>query len=150
MAFDSELNWIYDYIERWIRDWCPEDLDRRRRWHLIHDALGTQILLYARLARKRPKSADSTRHQSALLQAATRMFTEALDTPDAPHMTHRASIFPFVAAIVLKLSNRVELVLRLAVRMAGEPGQPYVPTFVRDAGCQMLSMLWWVTHCYVD
>lgn len=57
-------------------------------------------------------------------------------------MTHRASLFPFAAAIILKLGNQRDLILRVALRMAGTPGKPFVPTFVRDGGNQLLSMLW--------
>lgn len=80
--------------------------------------------------------------QRRLLQLSTRLFKVALEVPQTVHMTHRASIFTFVAAIILKLSDRRDLVLRLALRMAGEPGKKYVPTFIRDSGNQMLAMLW--------
>jgi hypothetical protein len=80
--------------------------------------------------------------QRRLLHLSISIFKAALEAPQTVHMTHRASIFPFVAAIVLKLSDRRDLILRLALRMAGEPGKPYVPTFIRDSGNQMLAMLW--------
>lgn len=81
-----------------------------------------------------------------LLQLSIRVFKEALDAPPTAHMTHRASIFPFAAAIILRFSERRDLVLLLALRMSGEPGKAYVPTFIRSAGNQMLAMLWSVQN----
>ncbi|RFU31591.1 hypothetical protein B7463_g4710, partial [Scytalidium lignicola] len=141
LALDAELDHIESYTERWIQDWCPEDGDQRLNWHLSHDALCCRLLLSVYIARKWPKRSNMIQQQRRLLQLSIRIFKEALEVPLTVHMTHRAGIFPVVAAIILKLSNRRDLVLLLALRMAGEPGKPYVPTFIRDAGSQMLAML---------
>ena len=142
LALDSALNWVNDYLEQWKAKWCPADLPRRLRWHLIHDSLGTQILLASRIAKARFKSSSTSKDQAVLLQASLRIFVEALESPPAPHMSTRASMYPYIAAIVLRGSDRVDLVLRLALRMAGDPNQREVPTCVRGAGRQMLAMLW--------
>ncbi|OCF41066.1 hypothetical protein I317_05077 [Kwoniella heveanensis CBS 569] len=167
LSLDAELTWIDTYTERWLQDWCPTDGPVKSRWHLVHDALSHQLLLMVNVARRRktaplahakpdqatkgkavPGRTSSTsdqerqqQQQQKLLQLAERIFTEALTTPTTTHMTHRASILPFVATIILRLNGRCELILRVALNMAGAPGQRYVPTFVREAGHQMLAML---------
>lgn len=141
---DAELNWLNGYIDRWIQEWCNAQGDPRLKWHLLHDALGYQLLLSARIVGKSAKSDSTSIHQRMLFDVASRMFTEALRTPQNTHMTHRASVFPFAAAIMLRFCDRRDLVLRLALRMAGDHYGPHVPTFVRDAGNQMLAMLWFV------
>ena len=57
-------------------------------------------------------------------------------------MTLRGSTFAFAAAIVLKLSDRRDLVLRVALRKADDPTKPNIPTYFREAAGQMLAMLW--------
>lgn len=90
---------------------------------------------------RRQYSNQRKEQQRLLCDLSIRLFQEALaQVPATVRMTHRASIFPFAAHIVLKLSDKRDLVLRLGLRMAGEPGRPFVPSFVREAGIQMLLM----------
>lgn len=127
-----------------------------QKWHLTHEATSCWLLLTLRVARKRfpstgpPLSSQQKlkkqEHQRLMLELATRVFQEALGTPFAIRTTHRSVIFTVAASIILKLGGRRDLILRTALRMAGEPGEPYVPTFVRDAGNHMLVMLWSVTR----
>lgn len=127
-----------------------------QKWHLTHEAISCWLLLTLRVARKRfpstgpPLSSQQKlkkqEHQRLMLNLATRVFQEALGTPFAIRTTHRSVIFTVAASIILKLGGRHDLILRTALRMAGEPGEPYVPTFVRDAGNHMLVMLWLVTE----
>ena len=136
--------WVNEYIDQWIEEWAPHDMCGQIRWHLLHDALGTQILLVAHIAKRRSADPASNKDGAVLLKTSTRLITEALNAPPAPHMTTRASMFPYVAAIVLKMSDRTDLVLRLALRMAGSPLSKQVPTCVWAAGRSMLAMLWLV------
>ena len=142
LALQAELIWIKTHLDQWILDWCPPDGDPRKNWHLLHDCLACQLLLTARIARKRSSAPDLAMYQRELLRVSIRMFTEALKMPGLTHMTHRASVMAFAAAIILKLSDRRDLVLRLALRLAGDPTRPAVPTWVGVTGKQMLSMLW--------
>ena len=144
LSLDSTLIWVNEYIHQWIEDWASQDKGSQIRWHLLHDALGTQILLAAHIAKKREANSASKKDEAVLLDTSTRLIVEALSTPLAPHMTTRASMFPYVAAILLKMSDRVDLVLRLALRMAGSPCKEQVPTCVWAAGRQMLAILWLV------
>ncbi|KAF4469436.1 hypothetical protein FALBO_3656 [Fusarium albosuccineum] len=150
ISLDAELQHIKSYMEKWIQDWCGCDSDHFLNWHLSHDAISCWLLLALCIARKRFPPSEGTSssqqqkqddHQKLLLDLSMRLFKGVLKTPQAVLMTHRASILPVAASIILKLGSRRDLVLRVALRMAGEPGKPYVPTFVRESGNQMLVML---------
>ena len=153
MSLDAELEHIKAYLERWIRHWCPDGERRRSNWHLMHDALCSWLLLATHVARARLQSPTESSNcqeqarqsqqdqQHLLASLSIKMFEEALKVPASLVITHRASIFPFAAAVILRLGRRRDLVLRVALRMAGIPGKPTVRTFVRDAGRQMLVML---------
>lgn len=162
LSLNAELEHIKNYMERWISHWCPNSTKRgsnsaseNGNWHLLHDALCSWLLLAVHVARARfqcveetvtPNQQDEVRRsqheqQQLLVHLSTRMFEEALRVPSSLVITHRASILPFAASVILRLSKRRDLVLRAALRMAGEPGKPTVRTFVRDAGRQMLVML---------
>lgn len=97
----------------------------------------------SRIIGRLPQTEGQAAHKKYLLDIAIRIFQEALDAPQGTHMTHRASIFPFAGALILQCSDRRDLVLRLALRMAGRPDKQYVPTFIRSAGNQLLAMLWY-------
>lgn len=143
-SLDAELEHVRVYIEVWIQEWCPRDGDQNLNWHLKHDAISHWLLLAVRIARKRPSSPSTPQHQELLLTLSLKIFEQALEVTDAVHMTHRSAIFSYAASIILRLSVRRALVLRLALHIAGEPGKPFVPTFVREAGNQLLVMLWYV------
>lgn len=145
---DAELEHTKTYIEEWLRKWCPGDDNPRVNWYLTHDALSCWLLLAVQIAKVRLESSHVSRvqhqnhgHQQLLLSLATRIFVEALKVPDAIRMTQRAAIFPFAASIVLRLGSHRDLVLRVALRMAGESGEHHVSTFVRESGIQMLLLL---------
>ena len=93
-------------------------------------------------ASRNGRTVEGSNHRQETLDLAERIFTSALSTPTTLHMTHRASVLPVIAGIILRLGDRKDLVLRLALRMAGDPDRPSVPAFTRDAGNQMLAMLW--------
>lgn len=157
MSLDAELEHIRNYMDRFIQQWCPDTESRRINWHLLHDALCSWLLLAMHVARVRFQSASTSElksqrlqdqikrsqqdQQQLLVNLSTSMFEEALKVPSSLVITHRASIMPFAASLILRLSKRRDLVLRAALRMAREPGRATVRTFVRDAGRQMLVML---------
>lgn len=128
-------------MDHWREDWCPRDGDYSKYWHFVHDSLSCHLFLSA-LALERSRPADLAHYQRHLLRLSLRMFEEALKFAGLTHMTHRGNALVFGASILLKLSDRRDLVLRVALRMAGDATRPYVPTFVRSCGCQMLAMLW--------
>lgn len=162
MSLDAELEHIKNYLERFILHWCPNAEKRRGNWHLLHDALCSWLLLAVHVARARFQSCSEAKSQTSqdrlkrsqqdqqqlLVKLSVRMFEEALKLPTSLLITHRASIMPFAASVILRFSKRRDLVLRAALRMAGEAGRPTVRTFVRDAGRQMLVMLQCVYHSH--
>jgi hypothetical protein len=133
--------------------WCSLASSSQLKWHLTHDALSCWLLLVTTLARKRLELCVSAESRSQYRQQqqeqqhlirllAKRMFEEAVAQPSHTLcMTHRASIFSFAAAILLKFGEHTSLVLCLALRMSGEPGGHFVHTFVREAGIQIMLML---------
>ncbi|KAJ4252333.1 hypothetical protein NW762_010931 [Fusarium torreyae] len=149
ISLDAELQHVKCYIEKFIQDRCNEVLERRSKWHITHDAISCWLLLAILIARKRfPPSSEihsvseqQHAHQQLLLTLSKRLFAEALNSDDAVRTTQRAAIFPVAASILLRLSACRTMVLQLALQMAGDPGKSYVPTFVREAGNQMLVML---------
>ncbi|KAJ0426797.1 hypothetical protein BJY00DRAFT_306793 [Aspergillus carlsbadensis] len=147
LQLQADLSWVTHYTSQWIAAWCNPTSHAPARWHLLHDALSVHLLLSTRIISRLPQTHTSSRadHQRYLLSIAIRIFEAALDAERGTHMTHRASIFPFAGALILRFSDRRDLVLGLALRMAGDPcRENYVPTFVRSAGNQLLAMLWWV------
>jgi len=141
LTLESEMIAIQSFVDRWIAKWCPVDGDTKRNWHLVHEVLATQLLLLARIARNRTKAPDYGAIQTRLLETSVHMFTEALRQPGLTHMTHRPSTFPFAAAIILKLSPNRDIVLRIALRLAGPPDRPHIPQNIRNAGYEILALL---------
>ncbi|KAM5362281.1 hypothetical protein ACJZ2D_012636 [Fusarium nematophilum] len=141
LQLEADLAWVMDHTEKWIARWCDGNSSPGTRWHLLHDALSCQLLLSARIIGWLPQTDEQADYKKRLLDISIRIFQEALDAAQGTHMTHRASIFPFAGALILRFSDRRDLVLRLALRMAGRPGKQYVPTFIRNAGNQLLAML---------
>ncbi|KAL2785312.1 hypothetical protein BJX66DRAFT_343207 [Aspergillus keveii] len=122
LQLQADLSWVAHYISQWIVAWCSTTSYPPARWHLLHDALSVQ-LLSTRIIERLPQTQTSrSDHQRYLLIIAIRIFEAALDNERGTHMTHRASIFPFAGALILRFSDRRDLVLRLALRMAGDPG----------------------------
>ena len=141
IAVENEVDCIKIFIDRWISQWSDGLKDTRKRWHLLHEALTCQLLLLARIRLDLSEHTPRPRYRQTLVNTAVRMFEEALDGPTTTHMTHRASIFTFAASLVIRYADRRDLVLRLALRLAGHADRPSVPTTRRDAGRQMLAML---------
>ncbi|KAL4882335.1 hypothetical protein BJY04DRAFT_217253 [Aspergillus karnatakaensis] len=136
LSLDAELEHIKSYLENWIQRWCGSD-EVHLHWHLKHDTLSCWLLLAVHIARKRTQSGAVSHYslqekqwkqQQLLLALSARLFKESLQAPEAVRMTHRAGIFPFAASILLRFGEHRDLVLRTALRMAGEPGKLHVPT----------------------
>ncbi|KAJ4177011.1 hypothetical protein NW755_014098 [Fusarium falciforme] len=128
LQLKGDLVWVTDHTERWIATWAEGLKSRRIYWHLVHDALSCQLLLSSRIIGRLPQSSDMAQYQRHLLNISLRIFQCALATPHATHMTHRASTFAFAGAIILRFGDRRDMVLRLALRMAGDPCRACVPT----------------------
>ncbi|KAF2108080.1 hypothetical protein BDV96DRAFT_588175 [Lophiotrema nucula] len=144
---DAELEHIKVYIESWMQEWCSAKARSAVNWYLVHEALSCWLLLVTQVAKARLRKPHQQhekhqqRQQQLMLSLALRLFTEALKVPRAIRTTHRAAIFPFAASIVLRTCSRSDLILAVALQMAGEPGEPHVSTFVRESGIQILLML---------
>ncbi|OAL53053.1 hypothetical protein IQ07DRAFT_629540 [Pyrenochaeta sp. DS3sAY3a] len=145
---DAELEHMRAYIEDWIRKWCSESNDPAIMWYHTHEALSTWLLLVTHVAKIRLQRSEDQlqthqqqRHQQLMSHLAVGLFSEALKVPYALRNTQRASVFPFAASILLRTNSRPDLVLPVALHMAGDPGKHQVPTFVREAGIQMLLMV---------
>ena len=150
IAVETEVDCIKIYIDRFIRQWSDGLQNTRKRWHLLHEALACQLLLLARIRLVLPEGTPRPRYRQCLVDTAVRMFEEALEGPTTTHMTHRASIFTFAASLVIRFADRRDLVLRLALRLAGHADRPSVPTTRRDAGRQMLAMLCASQHAHAE
>lgn len=145
LQLDADLAWVADYTDRWIETWARPNSDKPTYWHMVHDVLSCKLLLSSRIIDRLPQAGGTTPHQQGvLLETSLRIFNLALSIPGATHMTHRASIFAFAGAVILRFGDRRDLVLRLSLRMAGDPAAACVPTFVGNAGKQLLAMLWYV------
>ena len=153
-ALDAESEHIKVYMETWVHERANQDGSTcSASWSLSHDCLSCWLLLAVRIAKARLRCSQALgksqsqshnhngQQQQLLLSLATRIFEEASKVPDAVRMTNRAAIFPFAASIILRLGSRRDLVLRVALNMAGEAFQAHVPSFVREAGVQTLLML---------
>lgn len=142
LQLEADLAWVTDYTDKWITLWAEPNSSKPIYWHMVHDALSCQLLLSSRIIGKLPQANVTADHQRQILGISIRIFQLVLDIPGATHMTHRASIFAFAGAIILRFGERQDLVLRLALRLAGDPTRTSVPTFVGNAGKQLLAMLW--------
>ena len=140
-AIEQEVSCIEIFIDNWISDWCSAIAGQQKVWHLIQEALSLKLLLLAQIRFPGSSPSPRPRYKQLLVDTAVRMFEEALKTLTTPHMTHRASILTFAASLVIRFTNRRDLVLRLALRLAGDVHRPSVPTTRRDAGRQMLALL---------
>lgn len=141
--FRADLRWISIYLSEWVAKWCTPESSDNKNWHLLHDSLSSRLLLTAQIAKLRAgETSESELYRREMLEVSTRIFEEALARPGLTHMTHRSGAISAAASILLRLGDRRDLVLRLALRMAGDPNKSSVPTWVNVCGRQMMAMLW--------
>ena len=138
----SEIVFIRSFVEIWIQQWCPENGNLRQNWHIRHEAHGTQLLLLAKVARENFDSPNLPTYQSHLLELSLRVLTDALERPAYIHMSSRPIAFCFATAVVLKFRLHRGLVLQAALHLIGRPSDLFVPNYMRNAGSEMLGMLW--------
>jgi hypothetical protein len=143
LALDAELMFVDAFLKQWTAQWCPPGIDFTRSWIFRHEANTARLLLYLRILKRRRKSPrkEFNQYHQDILHAAEVIFEEALEHHPIPHLSWKTGIVVFAAGIILRLNGRKELVLRVALRMAGDPENPPLNTFTRQNGYQMLAML---------
>ena len=141
LTLDLEHNLVDAYIDRWIDLWATTSTDETRRWLLQYEASGVRLLLHLWILRKQDSKAMISRHHLTLLKIAEDIFELALAHEYIPYFAFKTGYIVFAAEIVLRLGDRPDLVLRMALRMAGNPDRPPIRTSTRANGYQMLAML---------
>ena len=101
------------------------------------------MLRIANLRSTPPLWTPTTRQD--LLAVSIELIEVALSHERATHMLRVTSPLVFACVMILRLtepeSPSRDLVLRLALRLAGEPGRG-VMTFSKHNGLQLINMLW--------
>ena len=129
------------FVDRWIAKWCPVDGEEVHNWLFQYEAAGVRLLLHLRILRHQGSASIADKHQTSILQISERMFEDALAHEHIPHLAFKSGYILFAADIMLRISHRPDLVLRMALRLAGDPDEPPLRTSTRHNGYQMLSML---------
>ena len=143
LALDAEIALVQAFTDRWVDQWCQRDTDTIRGWIHRHEVLTIQLWLLLRILGKRshPASADCTRYHREILQVAHDVFENALKQERIPHLSFKTGPVLFASGVILRLGGRRDLILQLALRLAGDPDRPPLNTFTRHNAYQMLSML---------
>lgn len=139
LALELGHSLVDAFMDNWILRWCPKDGDRIHHWLFRHEASGARLLLHLRIMGKRHESStvNVSLDQNKVVGLADSMFQDALTHDSIPAFSFRSGHILFAAEIMLRLSDRRDLVLRLALRMAGDPDKPSLNTFARhmDSKC---------------
>jgi hypothetical protein len=140
MLLDVEQIWIDQSIDRWVEQWCPLGQNPSLNWQFRNEALVAKLLLYARILAARSRSVRLDLARKDVAGVAIEIFERALEQPYIP-VTVKSGAYVFAAGVIRQFSSRQDLVLRLALRMAGDPHMRQLNTFVVHNGQQMLSRL---------
>jgi hypothetical protein len=141
LVLDAEHTLVDSYIDRWIDHWCPPDLNETRQWLFRYEVSGVRLLLHLEILKFQDPDADLSRHHHEILRIAEFIFEDALSHDHIPYFAFKSGYVLFAAEIILRLGKRPDLVLRMALRMAGDPDRPPISTSTRYNGYQMLSMM---------
>ena len=130
------------YIDRWVDKWCPNDGEETHNWLFRYEAMGARLLLHLRILKYQTLSEiDSAAYRDKILQLSEAIFEDALSHSEIPHFSLRSGNVLFAADLIVKLGGRQGLVLRMALRMAGDPDKVTIRTQTPFNGLQMLAML---------
>ena len=142
-ALTAEQSLVDSFISRWVDDWAPKDGDPTHNFIFRHEAQAAKLLLHVRILSRRiaPTASELARYQAQILDLVHELFDQALTQPQIPHLTFKTAFIVYAAGIIFRLNGRKDVVLRLALRMAGNPDNPSPRTFTVHNGQQMLSML---------
>ena len=141
IALEAEHTMVDSYIDRWIIRWCPVGGDEMRNWLFRLEASGVRLLFHLRILRHQGPDIDFPKHYAHLLQVAEFIFEDALAHDHVAYFAFKTGYILFAAHIILRLGDRRDLILRMALRMAGDPERPPINTSTKYNGYQMLSML---------
>ncbi|OCF31718.1 hypothetical protein I316_06525 [Kwoniella heveanensis BCC8398] len=145
-AMDSERVWIQTYLSSWDRKWVDPQPDPLRRWWFRYLSIRSRLVGILRVAKARTQAGPWTNHMRAdLLLVSTELLEGCLSHERAMHMLRPTSPIVFAAAILLQLTKKDaperDLILRVALRLAGEPKQGDIMTYAVHNGYQILNML---------
>ncbi|WVF68285.1 hypothetical protein IAT40_003050 [Kwoniella sp. CBS 6097] len=145
-AMDSERIWISTYLSSWDRKWVDPQPDPLRRWWFRYLSIRSRLIGIMRVAKARSQPGPWTDQMRAdLLLVSTELLEGCLSHERAMHMLRPTSPIVFAAAILQQLTSKDaperDLVLRVALRLAGEPKQGDIMTYAVHNGYQILNML---------
>ncbi|WVQ95842.1 hypothetical protein IAU59_002941 [Kwoniella sp. CBS 9459] len=146
VAIESERIWIQTYLSSWNCKWADAQTDPLRRWWFRYHSLRSRLIGILRVAKARTQPGPLTDHMKAdLLLVSTELLEGCLSHERAMHMLRPTSPIVFAAAILLQLTSKDaperDLILRVALRLAGEPKHGDIMTYAVHNGYQILNML---------
>ncbi|WVQ72840.1 hypothetical protein IAR50_002401 [Cryptococcus sp. DSM 104548] len=146
-SLDAELSFIQTYLASWESRWLNPQTDPLRRWSFQYASLRSLLVGLMRIAKARGNRPGpwTSNFRTDLLDVSTRILEGALSHERALHMLRPTSVLVFVSTMVLQLTPRGarerDLILRVALRLAGEAGREEMKTFATHNGFQILNML---------
>ncbi|WVW82922.1 hypothetical protein I302_104936 [Kwoniella bestiolae CBS 10118] len=145
-ALDSERIWIQTYLSSWESKWVEPQNDPLRRWWFRYLSIRSRLVGILRVAKARAQPGPWTDQMKAdLVHVSIELLEGCLSHERSMHMLRPTSPIVFAAAILLQLTNKDaperDLILRVALRLSGEPKQEDIMTYAVHNGYQILNML---------
>ncbi|WWC60942.1 uncharacterized protein I303_103518 [Kwoniella dejecticola CBS 10117] len=145
-ALDSERIWIQTYLQSWNEKWVDTQTDSLRKWWFQYLSFRSRLVGILRVAKARASPGSwSEQMKSDLVLVSIDLLAGCLSHERAMHMLRPTSPIVFAAAILLQLTGKQaperDLILRVALRLAGEPKQEDIMTYAVHNGYQILNML---------
>ncbi|WWD09994.1 hypothetical protein V865_008126 [Kwoniella europaea PYCC6329] len=145
-ALDSERIWIQTYLSSWESKWVEPQTDPLRRWWFRYLSIRSRLVGILRVAKARAQPGPWTdQMKSDLVLVSIELLQGCLSHERSMHMLRPTSPIVFAAAILLQLTGKDaperDLILRVALRLAGEPKQEDIMTYAVHNGYQILNML---------
>nr|XP_019013685.1 uncharacterized protein I206_01756 [Kwoniella pini CBS 10737]OCF52466.1 hypothetical protein I206_01756 [Kwoniella pini CBS 10737] len=145
-GLDSERIWIQTYLESWNKKWVSPQTDPLRKWWFQYLSIRSHLVGILRVAKARSGPGSwSDQMRSDLILVSIELLEGCLSHKRAMHMLRPTSPIVFAAAILLRLTSKEaperDLILRVALRLAGEPEKEDIVTYAVHNGYQILNML---------
>ena len=147
LILSSERGSLSSFLTSWHTRWCPPDLDPLLQWWYTYNRVDSHMVGLLRIAKiEAARGGWSSATRQDVLSVATTVLVEALKEPMSMHMLRRTSLLVISSAIVLQMTPPGtpirDIVLRMALRMAGNPRQDTLMTYTRHNGFQLMNMIW--------
>ncbi|WRT67709.1 uncharacterized protein IL334_004681 [Kwoniella shivajii] len=148
IAMDSERIWIRTHLSSWEDTWVKPQTDPLRQWWFRYLSIRSRLVGILRVAKARVHPGPWTdQMKTDLVLVSTELMEGCLSHEKSLHMLRPTSPIVFAAAILLQLTGKEakerDLILRVALRLAGDPRQEDVMTYATHNGYQILNMLWY-------